>query len=226
MQDLDEAITHVVRSSFSYQGQKCSACSRLIVLEEIYDRLIVRLKAAAESVILGPPEKPENFVGAVVSEEAAEKINDLISKAKADGAGAIVERSVSGEGYSVPLTILVDVKRYDLIAHKEVFGPVLSVIKVKNFEEAFDVANCTEYALTGGIFSRSPKNIERAKEEFRVGNLYINRGCTGAVVGRRPFGGFKMSGTGPKAGGPEYLSHFMITRNIVENTLRRGFAPE
>ena len=224
--DLDEAITHVIRSSFGYQGQKCSACSRLIVLEEIYDRLIERLKTAAESIVLGPTENPENFMGAVISEEAAEKINDLITKAKSDGAKVIVERFIGGEGYFVPLTILVDVGPYDTIAHKEVFGPVLSVIKVKTFEEALQVANCTEYALTGGVFSRSPKNIDRASEEFRVGNLYINRGCTGAVVGRHPFGGFKMSGTGPKAGGPDYLAHFMITRNIVENTLRRGFAPE
>jgi RHH-type proline utilization regulon transcriptional repressor/proline dehydrogenase/delta 1-pyrroline-5-carboxylate dehydrogenase len=123
------------------------------------------------------------------------------------------------------VSIFSDVDPESRLAQEEIFGPVLAVIKVKDFDEALRVANGTPYALTGGVLSRSPANIRKARESFRTGNLYINRGCTGAVVGRHPFGGFKMSGLGFKAGGPDYLQHFMIARNIVENTVRRGFAP-
>jgi RHH-type proline utilization regulon transcriptional repressor/proline dehydrogenase/delta 1-pyrroline-5-carboxylate dehydrogenase len=136
------------------------------------------------------------------------------------------ERKIQNDnGCFVPLSIFTDVKPESKLAQDEIFGPVLAVIRVKDFDEALKVANGTEYALTGGVFSRSPANITKARINFRVGNLYINRGCTGAVVGRHPFGGFKMSGLGSKAGGPTYLLHFMVPRNIVENTVRRGFAP-
>ncbi len=129
------------------------------------------------------------------------------------------------EGHYVPLAIFDQIKPDSRLAQEEIFGPVLSVIKVKDFDEALRVANGTRFALTGGLFSRSPENIARARREFRVGNLYINRGCTGAIVERHPFGGFKMSGVGSKAGGPDYLLQFMVPRVVVENTLRRGFAP-
>ena len=129
-------------------------------------------------------------------------------------------------GYFVPLTIVTGVRPDHRLAQEEIFGPVLSIIKVADFDEALQVANGTEYALTGGVFSRSPENIAKARREFRVGNLYINRGCTGAIVNRHPFGGFKMSGVGSKAGGPDYLLQFTIPRNVVENTIRRGFAPD
>ncbi len=129
-------------------------------------------------------------------------------------------------GYVVPLTIVAGIEAQHRLAQEEIFGPVLSIIKVKDFDEALEVANGTEYALTGGVFSRSPENIARARREFRVGNLYINRGCTSAIVNRHPFGGFKMSGVGSKAGGPDYLLQFTIPRNVVENTIRRGFAPD
>jgi RHH-type proline utilization regulon transcriptional repressor/proline dehydrogenase/delta 1-pyrroline-5-carboxylate dehydrogenase len=125
----------------------------------------------------------------------------------------------------VPLTIFEGIEPGDRLAQEEIFGPVLAVLKVKDFDEALKVANGTAYALTGGLFSRSPENIEKAKKRFRVGNLYINRGCTGAIVERHPFGGFKMSGMGSKAGGPDYLQQFMVPRSTVENTMRRGFAP-
>lgn len=223
--DMDEAISYILQSAFGYQGQKCSACSRLIVLEENHDRLIERLKAAAESLNLGPTEYPQNFMGAVVEPSAREKVLRYIEIGKKEGE-LLLERP-SGEGANfVPLTIFRGIRPDSTVAQDEIFGPVLAVIKVKDFAEALRAANGTEYALTGGVLSRSPANIARARKEFRVGNLYINRGCTGAIVGRHPFGGFKMSGMGSKAGGPDYLLHFMVPRNVVENTVRRGFAPK
>lgn len=223
--DLDEAILHVLQSSFGYQGQKCSACSRLIVLEENYDRVLERLKSAAESIELGPTEDPGSFMGAVIDGEAWAKIRRYIEIGKQEGT-LFLERSVPGAGgHFAPLTIFTDIHADHRLAREEIFGPVLAVIKVKDFEEALAVANSTQYALTGALFSRSPAHIAEAKKRFRVGNLYINRGCTGSIVGRHPFGGFRMSGVGSKSGGPDYLLQFMIPRNVVENTLRRGFAP-
>lgn len=223
--DLDEAILSILQSAFGYQGQKCSACSRLIVLEENYDRLLERLKAAAESLNLGPPEFPENFMGAVVEPAAREKILNYIEIGKREGTLLLELGAKEESGYFVPLTIFTDIDPQSRLAQEEIFGPVLVVMKVRDFDEALRVANGTAYALTGSVLSRSPGNIEKARGEFRVGNLYINRGCTGAIVGRHPFGGFKLSGLGSKAGGPDYLLHFMVARNIVENTVRRGFAP-
>ncbi|MGO9021454.1 MAG: proline dehydrogenase family protein [Syntrophobacteraceae bacterium] len=223
--DLDEAVIYVLQSAFGYQGQKCSACSRLIVIEGIYDRFVERLKAAAQSVNIGPVEFPQNFMGAVIESAARDKVLRYIEIGKNAGS-PLFERKIQLEnGYFVPLSIFTDVDPESSLAQEEIFGPVLAVIKVKDFDEALCVANGTQYALTGGVLSRSPANIRKARESFRTGNLYINRGCTGAVVGRHPFGGFKMSGLGYKAGGPDYLQHFMIARNIVENTVRRGFAP-
>jgi RHH-type proline utilization regulon transcriptional repressor/proline dehydrogenase/delta 1-pyrroline-5-carboxylate dehydrogenase len=223
--DLDEAVIYVLHSAFGYQGQKCSACSRLVVIENIYDRFVERLTAAAQSLNIGPVEFPENFMGAVIESAARDKVLRYIEIGKNAGF-PLFERKIQLEnGYFVPLCIFTDVDPESRLAQEEIFGPVLAVIKVKDFDEALRVANGTQYALTGGVLSRSPANIRKARESFRTGNLYINRGCTGAVVGRHPFGGFKMSGLGSKAGGPDYLRHFMIARNIVENTVRRGFAP-
>ncbi|ROQ89792.1 proline dehydrogenase family protein [Desulfosoma caldarium] len=223
--DLDEAVVHVLQSAFGYQGQKCSACSRLIVLEENYDKFIARLKAAAESLELGPVEDPKNLMGAVIDASAKAKVLEYIQVGRSEGK-VLVERSFGDpNGHYVPLVIFTDIQPHHRLAQEEIFGPVLSVLKVSSFDEALDVANGTPYALTGAVFSRSPENIDKAKRAFRVGNLYINRGCTGAIVGRHPFGGFKMSGIGSKAGGPDYLLQFMVPRNVVENTLRRGFAP-
>lgn len=224
--DLDEAIVHVVRSAFGYQGQKCSACSRLIVLEDNFEKVLDRLKAALLSIEVGNTEDPKNFMGALIDRAAMEKVLRYIEIGKQEGRLLISRTEPSANGYFVPPTVFVDVRADHRIAQEEIFGPVLSVIKVKDFDEALRVANRSPYALTGGLFSRSPDNIARASREFQVGNLYINRGCTGAIVGRHPFGGFKMSGIGSKAGGPDYLPQFMVARNVVENTMRRGFAPD
>ena len=223
--DLDEAIVEILDSAFGYQGQKCSACSRLIVLESIHDTLVERLKAAAESLHLGPAEDPQSSMGAVISSKAQETIGRYIQRGKEEGTLVTEWYPEQPQGHFVPLTIFQDIRPRHRLAQEEIFGPVLSILKVKDFDEALKAANATEFALTGGVFSRSPVNIAKAKKRFRVGNLYINRSCTGAIVGRHPFGGFKMSGVGSKAGGPDYLLQFMVPRNVVENTVRRGFAP-
>ena len=223
--DLDEAIGEILHSAFGFQGQKCSACSRLIVVDAIYERLIERLRAAAESLELGPAEDPASYMGAVVSASAKRKIEEYIEIGGKEGRLLVSRLPEKPGGHVVPLTIFTGIRPEHRIAQEEIFGPVLGIIRTKDFSEALAVANGTRYALTGGVCSRSPENIERAKREFRVGNLYINRGCTGAIVERHPFGGFKMSGVGSKAGGPDYLQQFMVPRSIVENTMRRGFAP-
>jgi RHH-type proline utilization regulon transcriptional repressor/proline dehydrogenase/delta 1-pyrroline-5-carboxylate dehydrogenase len=224
--DLDEVVFHVLRSAFGFQGQKCSACSRLIVHESVYDRLAGRLKSAAESMVIGSAEDPSSFLGAVIDEAAKEKILSYIEIGKQEGT-PLMERSVPGQrGHAVPVTIIGDIRPEHRLAQEEIFGPVLALMKVSNFVEGLEVANSSSYALTGAVFSRSPRNLALAREEFRVGNLYLNRGCTAAVVGRHPFGGFRMSGGGSKTGGPDYLLEFMVPRNVAENTLRRGFAPE
>ena len=222
--DLDEAITGVLYSAFGYQGQKCSAASRVIVLDEIYDRFIGRLLEAARSMKVTYAEEPASFVGPVIDEEAQQRILRMIEAGKSEATLAF-QGPVPAEGYFVPPTIFTDAKPNSRIAQDEIFGPVMAVIRAKNLDEALAIANGTEYALTGGIYSRSPANIERVKKEFSVGNLYINRGITGAMVDRHPFGGFNMSGAGSKTGGPDYLLNFLEPRVVTENTLRRGFAP-
>jgi len=223
--DLDEAVVQVLHSAFSYQGQKCSACSRLIVLEENYEKFTDRLKAAAESLPLGTPEDPRNVVGAVIEAGALEKISSYIEIGKKEGKLLLERHPPGATGTFAPLAIFTGIRPEHRLAREEIFGPVLAIMKAGNFDEALEIANSTQYALTGAVFSRSPENIAKARRAFRTGNLYINRGCTGALVGRHPFGGFKMSGIGSKAGGPDYLLQFMVPRNVVENTLRRGFAP-
>jgi RHH-type proline utilization regulon transcriptional repressor/proline dehydrogenase/delta 1-pyrroline-5-carboxylate dehydrogenase len=224
--DLDETIVDSIYSAFGYQGQKCSALSRLIVLEENYDRVMERLLAAAASLRVGNPEDPSITVGPVIDEVAQTRILETIARAKGEAKIAFEATNVPNDGYFVPPTIFADVKPSARIAQEEIFGPVLSVIKVRDLDEALKVANGTDYALTGGFFSRSPANIERVKAELVAGNVYINRSCTGAVVGRHPFGGFKMSGGGTKAGGGDYLLQFLLPRIVTENIMRHGFAPE
>jgi RHH-type proline utilization regulon transcriptional repressor/proline dehydrogenase/delta 1-pyrroline-5-carboxylate dehydrogenase len=224
--DLDEAVVQVVRSAFGYQGQKCSACSRVVVLEGVYARFLERLKAAAESLPMGPVEDPANVVGAVIDAASRDRIRRYIDLGRREGKTLLVRKPPAGPGFTVPLAIFHDVKPRSRIAAEEIFGPVLSVFKVKDFEQALAVANDSPYALTGGVFSRSPENLARAARDFRAGNLYLNRGLTGAVVGRQPFGGSGLSGLGTKAGGPDYLLSFLLPRTITENNLRRGFTPE
>ena len=222
--DLDEAVVHVIDSAFGYQGQKCSAASRLILLEEIHDRLLARLVEAVRSLKIGPAEDPRNHVGPVIDAEAKDRICEFIRIGKKE-ANCVLEMDAPKEGFFVGPVIFSDVDPHSRIAQEEIFGPVLSVIKARDFDQALELANRSLFALTGGIFSRSPAHIEKARKEFRVGNLYINRGITGAIVERQPFGGLKLSGIGSKAGGPDYLLQFLEPRTISENTLRHGFVP-
>jgi RHH-type proline utilization regulon transcriptional repressor/proline dehydrogenase/delta 1-pyrroline-5-carboxylate dehydrogenase len=223
--DLDDAVKGVLESALGFQGQKCSAASRVIVLEEAFDEFSRRLRDAMESVEIGPPEEPRNFMGPLVDEAALIKIRYYVDLGKKEGTPTLV-READGQGYFFGPAIIVDAKPDSRIAQEEIFGPVLAIFRTQNLDEALGIANSTLYSLTGGIFSRSPANIHKAKKEFRVGNLYINRKITGALVGRQPFGGFGMSGVGSKAGGPDYLIQFCSIANISENTLRRGFAPK
>ncbi len=222
--DLDEAVPGVLDAAFTYQGQKCSACSRVIVLDTVYDRFVERLLAAARSWTVGPAEDPAFHMGAVIDGTAQQTILDYIELAQQEG-HLLFSSDVPDVGYYVPITMVEGITPAHRIAQEEVFGPVLSVMKVGSFSQALEWANATRFALTGAVFSRSPEHLSRARQEFHVGNLYLNRGSTGALVERQPFGGFKMSGGGTKAGGPDYLLHFMDPRTITENTLRRGFAP-
>lgn len=224
--DLDEAIVDSTYSAFGYQGQKCSALSRLIVLDENYERVMKRLIEAAASLRVGNPETPGVMVGPVIDEAAYRRILEMIETGKKEATLAFQGTNFPKEGFFVPPTIFTDVKPTMRLSCEEIFGPVLSVIRVADLDEAIRVANDSDYALTAGFFSRSPANIERIKAELVAGNVYINRSCTGAVVGRHPFGGFKMSGGGTKAGGADYLLHFVVPRVVSENIMRHGFAPD
>ncbi|MCK6597171.1 MAG: L-glutamate gamma-semialdehyde dehydrogenase, partial [Bdellovibrionaceae bacterium] len=222
--DLDEAVDGVLYSAFGFAGQKCSAASRVIVIEEVYDKFSERLVEAARSITIGSAIKPNHYFGPVVDKEAYERIQSLIEKYSLNHK-LLFKAQVSENGYYAPATIFGDVNPDSELAQEEIFGPVVALIKAKNFSEALDYANSTKYALTGGVFSRSPLNIERTKQELECGNMYINRGITGAMVDRHPFGGYKLSGIGSKTGGPDYLKQFTEPICITENTLRRGFAP-
>lgn len=222
--DLDEAVLSVLYSAFGFQGQKCSACSRVIVLDEIYSRFVERLVEAAKSMIIAPSDDPQSLIGAVIDSEAQKRMLHTIEVAKKDFK-ILYQGEIPDKGYFVPPTIFGEVKPDSSLAQNEIFGPVLALIKAKDLEHAIEIANGTMYALTGGLFSRSPSNIEKVKRTMEVGNLYINRQITGALVERHPFGGFKMSGVGSKAGGPDYLLQFLEPRCVTENTMRRGFTP-
>ena len=222
--DLDQAVVGAVKSAFGYTGQKCSACSRIIVLESVYDSFVDRFVEATNSLNIGPTDLPSTEVGPVIDEKAQARIREYIETGKKEAELAL-EMPIPEVGYFVSPTVFKNVPPDAVIAMEEIFGPVVAIIKVSNFEEALAVANGTDYALTGGLYSRTPAHINRAMQEFEVGNLYINRGITGAIVSRQPFGGFKMSGVGSKAGGPDYLLQFLEPRHISENIQRQGFAP-
>jgi RHH-type proline utilization regulon transcriptional repressor/proline dehydrogenase/delta 1-pyrroline-5-carboxylate dehydrogenase len=228
--DLDEAVAGAAASAFGYGGQKCSACSRVIVVDSAYEPFVRRIVETAGSIPIGAPEDPANAVGPVIDAAALAKIRMYVEKGKAE-AELLYEAQVGAsagslrDGYFAGPVIFGDVSPEAAIAQEEIFGPVLAVIRAKDFEEALAIANSTDYALTGGIYSRSPAHLEQAKREFRVGNLYINRKITGALVDRQPFGGFRLSGIGSKAGGPDYLWQFCEPKTITEDTLRHGFAP-
>jgi RHH-type transcriptional regulator, proline utilization regulon repressor / proline dehydrogenase / delta 1-pyrroline-5-carboxylate dehydrogenase len=222
--DLDQAVSGVVYSAFGYTGQKCSACSRAIVLDSVYDSFLERLVEATKSLNVGEADQPNTKVGPVIDGNAQKRILEYIETGKQESTLALEMVAPEG-GYFVPPTIFSNVSPNATIAQEEIFGPVIAVIRVKNFDEALKVANNTDYALTGGLYSRTPSHIDRAYREFEVGNLYINRSITGAIVSRQPFGGFKLSGVGSKAGGPDYLLQFLEPRVVTENIQRQGFAP-
>lgn len=226
--DLDEAVIGVIQSAFGYQGQKCSACSRVIVLNQVYDAFVPRLIEATKCLKIGPASEPGNNIGPLIDEVAVSRVRQYIEIGKQEG--TLILGLGAGEieqaGYFVGPHIFANIQPTARLAREEIFGPVLAVLKASDFTEALKIANETEYGLTGGIYSRSPANLARAKREFRVGNLYLNRAITGALVCRQPFGGFKMSGIGTKAGGHQYLLQFVVPRTITENTMRRGFAPD
>jgi RHH-type proline utilization regulon transcriptional repressor/proline dehydrogenase/delta 1-pyrroline-5-carboxylate dehydrogenase len=223
--DLDEAVPHVLYSAFGFQGQKCSACSRVIVLDAIYDRFVGRLVKGAAAMNIGAADDPKNAMGPVVDASAQKTITEYIEIAKEEGR-LLYQGDVPDTGYYVPITIVEGITPEHRTAREEIFGPVLCLMRVQDFDQAIAWANSTRFALTGGLFSRSPKHLEQAASQFRVGNLYLNRNCVGALVERQPFGGAKMSGVGTKAGGPDYLLHFMDPRTVTENTMRRGFTPD
>ncbi len=207
--DLDKAAEGVLYSAFGFQGQKCSACSRAIVVESVHQKFMSKLLEKAKTLTVGNPVDPKNYMGPVINDKALGSMMWYIEKAKSEG-GEIVFGGVKDDsvGSFLQPTIVDNVKPKDTISQEEIFGPVLAVIKAKNYDEALEIANNTEYGLTGAVYSKNKKKIERAKNEFHVGNLYLNRKCTGAMVGVHPFGGFNMSGTDSKAGGRDYLMLF------------------
>ena len=214
--DLEQAAKGIIAAAFGYQGQKCSACSRAIIDAKVYDRMLLLLREGVEKLRVGPVENPENFMGGVINARAYDSIMQYLEAGKKEGrllCGGVGDKSV---GNVIQPTIIVDVPPRGRIAQEEIFGPVLTVIRAKDFGDALAIANDSEYGLTGAVFSKDPKKLERAKDEFHVGNLYLNRKCTGAMVGAHPFGGFNMSGTCSKAGGPDYLLLFLQAKSIGE----------
>ncbi|MDP7028711.1 MAG: proline dehydrogenase family protein [Phycisphaerales bacterium] len=228
--DLDEAVLGVRDSAFNFQGQKCSACSRAIVVGSALEPFVDRLLPSVETLVVGDPLRPGTDIGPVIDEEAAAKIRSYIEIGREEGtlaAAATIPQGLeqqTGKPYVAP-HVFTGIEPHHRLAREEVFGPVLAVMHAPSFEAAIEMANSTEYKLTGAVYSRRPSHLEVARRTFRVGNLYLNRGSTGALVGRQPFGGFGMSGVGSKAGGGDYLSQFTVPRAVCENTMRRGFAP-
>lgn len=223
--DLDEAVSGVLYSAFGFSGQKCSAASRVIILEDVYEKFAKRLVESAKSITISDASNPSGYYGPVVDQEAYDRLNSSIETFK-NKHQLLFQGQVPQNGYFIPVSIFGNAKYTDAIAQNEFFGPILALIKVKDLDEALEAANSTEYALTGGLYSRSPLSIEKVKHELEAGNIYINRGITGAMVDRHPFGGYKMSGIGSKTGGPDYLKQFLEPIVVTENTMRRGFAPE
>jgi 1-pyrroline-5-carboxylate dehydrogenase len=214
--DIDAAVEGTVQAAFGYQGQKCSACSRAIVSEKIYDAFVQKLVDRTKKVTVGPSDDPNNYMGPVISKSAMKTILDYIEVGKKEGKLLTGGGRAPGEGYFVQPTIIADVAPKARLAQEEVFGPVLAVIKAKNYDHALEIANNTEFGLTGAVYSRNPEKIKKAEEAFHVGNLYLNRKCTGAQVGAHPFGGFNMSGTDSKTGGKDYLLLFMQAKAVAE----------
>jgi RHH-type proline utilization regulon transcriptional repressor/proline dehydrogenase/delta 1-pyrroline-5-carboxylate dehydrogenase len=225
--DLDQAVPAAITSAFGFAGQKCSAASRLIVLDAVYDELLPRLVGAAAQLRIGHPRDMGVQLGPVIDADAHARVRRYVELGRQEGRVAVPDVEwAEGDGWFAPPAIVTDVAPTAKVARDEIFGPVLTVLRAADLDEAITIANETDYALTGGVMSRSPANIERVMAELRAGNVYVNRGTTGAVVGRQPFGGYGLSGVGSKAGGPDYLFQFLDPRVTTENTLRSGFAPD
>ena len=221
--DLDEAISGLLISAFGFQGQKCSACSRVIILEDIYESFMERFIPAVESLIIDAPEKPQAFAGPLIDENAYKKISQFLAH---HAQNQIYPKENLNKGWFVSPTVFTTTDPNSPLMQDELFAPLVTLFKVKTFEQAIEQTNNTRYGLTAGLYSRQPSHIEKFKQQVEAGNIYINRNCTGALVQRHPFGGRKMSGLGSKAGGPEYLKQFLHPKVTTENTMRRGFGPE
>jgi 1-pyrroline-5-carboxylate dehydrogenase len=214
--DIDAAVEGTVQAAFGYQGQKCSACSRAIVSEKIYDTFVQKLVDRTKKITVGPSDDPNNYMGPVINQSAMKTILDYIEVGKKEGKLLTGGKRAPGDGYFIEPTIIADVDPKARLAQEEVFGPVLTVIKAKNYDHALEIANNTVFGLTGAVYSKNPEKIKKAEEAFHVGNLYLNRKCTGAMVGAHPFGGFNMSGTDSKTGGKDYLLLFLQAKAVAE----------
>jgi 1-pyrroline-5-carboxylate dehydrogenase len=225
--DLDAAAQGIVAAAFGFQGQKCSACSRAIIVDAVYDEVLEKVVAGTKRLTMGNPVEQRNFMGAVIDKSAFRSISEYIEIGKQEGrlvlGGDPQDPSESG-GYYIPPTIIADIAPDARIAQEEIFGPVLAFIRAKDFDDAMQIFNNTEFGLTGSLYSEVPDRLEQAADDFHVGNLYLNRKCTGALVGVHPFGGFNMSGTDSKAGGPDYLLLFTQAKSIAEKVDQAGGA--
>ena len=223
---MDAAVAGVIESAFGFQGQKCSACGVSVILKGAYKRFLSRLCKGVESVVTGPPEKPESFMGPVIDQDAYERIQNILRETPGLIAKGPLPEGLKEKGFYMPPVVFeADDADFPLLK-EEIFGPVLTVIQAKDMTEALHLANKTAFGLTAGLYSRTPKSIERFCKEIQAGNVYVNRNCTGAMVERQPFGGIKLSGCGSKAGGPEYMKQFLAMQVISENMMRKGFSPD
>jgi 1-pyrroline-5-carboxylate dehydrogenase len=221
--DYDEAAAGVVQSAFGFQGQKCSACSRAIIVGDAYEPVLQRIVEGAAKLKVGDPTEPSTNVSAVINRKAFQTINQYVEWGQADGGRLVAGGGSDGEqGYFIEPTVIADVKPGDRVEQQEIFGPVLACIRARDFDDALRIANDTEYGLTGAVYTNDPDKLKRAAREFHAGNLYLNRKCTGALVGVHPFGGFNMSGTDSKAGGRDYLGLFMQAK-VVSEKIRPGY---
>src|ERR1043165_5367064 len=215
--DLDEAATGVVQAAFGFQGQKCSACSRRIIEGRVYDSMVEKIAERTAQIKVGAPTDNATNMSAVINEKAFKSINAYVEKGKAEGGRVVAGGGSDGEqGFFIEPTVIADVKPGATIEQEEIFGPVLAVIKAENYDDALNIANDTQFGLTGAVYSSDEAKLQRARKEFHVGNLYLNRKCTGALVGVHPFGGFNMSGTDSKAGGRDYLLLFLQAKVASE----------
>lgn len=214
--DLELAAQSIVKSAFGFSGQKCSACSRAVIVEDVYDQVVNRVEELTKALTVGIPDNDEHFVGPVIDGSAFNKIMEYIEIGKGEGRLVAGGTGDDSEGYFIQPTVIADLSPTARIMQEEIFGPVVGITKAKDFDEAIEIANNTEYGLTGAVITNNRMNLEKAREDFHVGNLYFNRGCTGAIVGYQPFGGFNMSGTDSKAGGPDYIVLHMQAKTTSE----------